>query len=123
MGAQPGDSSNEGAFQLLSHVEDNISEDDSVKRIANYFSHISQEFPPLNFELLQDNVKAKLNSPTYSEQLPQLSDYLIYEQIRKSKKPRSSVPGDLPRRLVQEFGPEMAAPAGIIFRNIMRTED
>ena len=121
MGAQPGDVSDEGVFQLQSHIEDNLSEEDSVEKIANYFSQISQEFPPLSCELLPDNVKAKLNSPSSPEQLPQLSDYQIYQQIRRSKKPRSSVPGDLPRRLVQEFGPEMAAPAGHIFRNIMRT--
>ena len=53
--------------------------------------------------------------------MPQLSDYQVYEQIRKSKKPRSNVPVDLPRRLVQEFAPEIAAPAGKIFRRIMNT--
>ena len=42
-------------------------------------------------------------------------------KIRKSKKPKSSVPGDLPRRIVQEFGPELAGPAGQIFRNIVKT--
>ena len=121
MGAQPGDCSDEGAFQLQSHIEDNLSEDDSVERIANYFSQISQEFPPLNFDLLPNNVKSKLSNPSNQEEIPQLSDYQIYEQIKKSKKPKSSVPGDLPRRLVQEFAPEMAAPAGLIFRNIMKT--
>ena len=33
----------------------------------------------------------------------------------------SSVPGDIPRRLVQEFGPELATPAAKIFRNIVQT--
>ena len=37
------------------------------------------------------------------------------------KKPRSSVPGDLPRRIVQEFSPELATPAAEIFRNILKT--
>ena len=31
------------------------------------------------------------------------------------------MPGDLPRRIIQEFGPELATPAGKIFRNIVKT--
>ena len=46
---------------------------------------------------------------------------VIYENIKRSKKPRSCVPGDVPRRIVQEFGPELATPAGKIFRNIVKT--
>ena len=98
MAAQPGDCSDEGTFQLQSHMEDNLSEDDSVERIATHFFQISQEFPPLNFKLLPDDVKTKLQSPSCHDNMPQLSAYQVYEQIRKSKKPRSNVPGDLPRR-------------------------
>ena len=53
--------------------------------------------------------------------IPILSDFEVYEQIRKSKKPKSSVPGDLPRRLVKEFGPELAAPVAKIYRNIVKS--
>ena len=121
MAAQPGDCSDEGTFQLQSHMEDNLTEDDSVEKISVHFSQIRQEFPPLNVDLLPDDVKAKLKSPSNQNEMPQLSDYQVYEQLRKSKKPRSNVPGDLPRRLVKEFAPEIAAPAGRIFRNIMNT--
>ena len=31
--------------------------------------------------------------------------------------------GDLPRRIVKEFAPELAAPAGKIFRNIVQIGD
>ena len=41
--------------------------------------------------------------------------------MKKTKKPRSHVPGDLPRRLVQEFAPELAAPVGKIIRNIVQS--
>ena len=82
---------------------------------------IVKSFPPLDYNLLPDQVKTKLSCPINPEELPEISDYELYEKIRKSKKPRSSVPGDLPRRLVQEFGPELATPAGRIFRNIVKT--
>ena len=66
-------------------------------------------------------MKVKLSQPTNPDEIPDITDYAVYENIKKSKKPRSSVPGDLPRRIVQEFAPELATPAGIIFRNIAKS--
>ena len=120
MAAQPGDCSDEGGFTLQSHLDDNLTQEESVERIATHFSQISQEFPPFDFNLLPDNVKTKISCHN-PEELPEISDYEVYEQIRSSKKPRSSVPGDLPRRIVQEFSPELATPAAEIFRNILKT--
>ena len=121
MSSQPGDCEDETSFTLLSHIEDNLTPTQSIERIADYFSQISQEYPPLNIDLLPDNVKAKVLTPVNPDELPQLSDYEVYKKIRKSKKPRSHVPGDLPRRIVQEFCPELAAPASIIFNNITKS--
>ena len=40
--------------------------------------------------------------------------------IKSAKKPRSAgVPGDLPKKLVQEFPVELAKPMGLVFRSIM----
>jgi hypothetical protein len=121
MAAQPGDCSDEGSFTLQSHLEDNLSSEESTERIAEYFASISQEFPPLNRDQLPEHVKAKLDTPVTPDELPTIQDYVIYENIKRSKKPRSCVPGDVPRRIVQEFGPELATPAGKIFRNIVKT--
>ena len=41
--------------------------------------------------------------------------------MRKGKKTKSSVPGELPARLRHEFGPELAEPAAIIFNQIVIT--
>ena len=121
MSAQPGDQSDEGNFTLISHMEANLTNEQSIERIADHFSNISQEFPPLTVQSLPDDVKSKINQPVNPQDLPVISDHIVYEKIKQSKKPRSSVPGDLPRRLVQEFAPELAAPAGKIFRNITKT--
>ena len=120
MSSQPGDCSGDDSFDLLSHLEDNLTNEQSREKIANHFAKISQEYTPLDMKLLSKNVQEKIKSAEISK-LPHISDYQVYEKIRKSKKPRSSVPGDLPRRLVQEFGPELAAPAGLIFRNIVQS--
>ena len=121
MAAQPGDYLDEGSFTLLSHSEDNLSPEQSIEKIAQHFAKISQEFQPLNYDLLPKDVQTKLDQPIIESELPIVADHDVYEKICKQKKPRSSVPGDVPRRIVQEFAPEFATPAGIIFRNITKT--
>ena len=122
MASQPGDCLEEGTFTLQTHLEDNLTEEESIEKIANHFSLISQEYPPLDYNLLPDQVKTKLDCPYNQDDLPDLSDHSVYETIKHSKKPRSSTPGgDIPRRIVQEFGPELATPVGKIFRNILKT--
>ena len=121
MAAQPGDNQDEGSFTLLSHLEDNLTSEESIEKIAQHFASISQEFLPLNYNLLPPDVQIKLDQFISESELPEIQDHDVYLKIKKTKKPRSSVPGDLPRRIVQEFGPELAAPASKIFRNIIRT--
>ena len=114
MSAQPGDQSDEGNFTLISHLDANLTKEESIEKIAEHFSNISQEYLPLRVQSLPDAIQSKINQPVILEDLPEISDHIVYEKIQHSKKPRSSVPGDLPRRLVQEFAPELAAPAGNI---------
>ena len=121
LAAQPGDHTDEGSFKLSSHQEANITPEESIDRIAEHFSIISQEFAPLNYHLLPPDVQAKVDLPISESDIPDLPDHDVYQKIKKSKKPKSSVPGDIPRKLVQEFGPELALPAGKIFRNIVKT--
>ena len=121
LGAQPGDCTDEGSFTLSSHMDENLSTEDSIERIANHFAKISQEFPPLCETLLPDTVKEKVSQIFSAQDLPEITEHNMYKAIRKSKKPKSQVPGDLPRRLIQEFGPELAAPAAKILRNIVQT--
>ena len=119
MAGQPGDYLDEGTFTLLSHTEDNLSPEESIEKIAQHFAKISQEFQPLNYHSLPVDVKSQLEKPVHEKDLPVIEDHDVYRKILKQKKPRSCVPGDLPRRVVQEFAPELAAPAGKIFQSII----
>ena len=85
MAAMPGDCSDEGSFDLLSHLEDNLSVEESIERIANHFSQISQEFPPINVDLLPEKVKTKICQPIQPKECPDILDYQIYGQIKRSK--------------------------------------
>ena len=121
MGAKPGDSLDDGSFNLIEHLEANLTNSESVERIASYFARVSQEYPPLNISTLPASVKSKLDDPDKLDQAPVLSESEIMEKIMKSKKPKSGIPGDLPRRIVQQFAPQLAKPFTFIYNNIIQS--
>ena len=119
LGAQPGDCTDSNTFTLPSHLSDNLTEAESAERIADHFSDISKSFPPLSTDLLPDRVQTKLN--TDKSQPPSISAEETWEKIKCAKKPKSGVPGDLPKQLVQEFSIELAEPLSRIIRKIVET--
>ena len=62
LGARPGDCDEMNTFTLPSHS--NLSPEQSAEIIADPFSQISQEYPPLSEASLPDRVKAKLKEGT-----------------------------------------------------------
>ena len=52
---------------------------------------------------------------------PVLDEFEVYNKLRKSKKPNSLVPGDLPIKIVNEFTPELAKPVCQIYNKITET--
>ena len=65
-------------------------------------------------------MRGKIQSPDLSV-VPTLEEYQVFKKISKAKKPNSSVPGDLPKKIVQEFCCELSAPVTIIYRSILKT--
>ena len=53
--------------------------------------------------------------------IPKLSEFEVYKKLCKAKKPNSSVPGDLPKKIIQEFSCELAQPVTVIFNSILST--
>ena len=117
MGAQPGECNEEGSFTLPSHV--NLTPLESANLIAEHFSKISREFPHLNQETLPDRVLDKLNQPESESKVPYIMEHDVYNKIKNANKPKSGVPGDLPRKLVSEFAPELAKPVCKIYNTIV----
>ena len=121
LGARPGDCDMEAGFSLTTHVEENLSPKESVERFADYFSKISQEYLPLDINRLSESVRNKLQAPVNIREIPKIEAYQVWETMKKRRKTKSSVPGELPARLRHEFGPELAEPAAIIFNQIAST--
>ena len=55
LGARPGECGEEAGFTLASHVEQNLTPQQSVESIADYFSAISQQYDPLNIQNLPES--------------------------------------------------------------------
>ena len=93
-------------FTLPDHETLGYTAEQSAEVIAQHFAKISCDFPPLSEYNLPIRVVEKLKSR--DDQPPNVSDYEVWRQIIATKKPRSGVPKDLPRTIIQEFAPEIA---------------
>ena len=118
LGAKPGECSDLSTFSLPVYESENLTEEQSAQRLAEYFAEISAEFPPLSTNLLPARVQEKIQ---LSEKPPIVSEYDVYRKICAAKKPRSGIPGDLPKPIIQEFSPELAAPVSRIINSMFQT--
>ena len=119
MGAMPGECEDGSTFELPAF--ENLTPLESAEKISDHFSKISQEFPPLKLENLPERVQLKLKHPESESKVPTLMEHEVYRKIQATNKPKSGVPGDLPRRLIKEFGPELAVPTCRIFNAINKS--
>ena len=107
------------SFYLPSHMDMNLSAQQSANILADHFSKISQEFEPIDPNKFSAGLKAKLAS--CDEEIPVLEEHLLYQKINSAKKPNSCVPGDLPKQLVCNFAVELALPVTYIFNTITQS--
>ena len=49
---------------------------------------------------------------------PILTDEEVYKRIKKARKPKSQVPGDLPPKLVKQCAHTLTKPVTVIFNSI-----
>ena len=119
LGTRPGENAT-STFTLPSHADNNLTAQQSAEVIADHFAAISQDYDPISIDNFPPKMKEALSNPDLSA-VPCLSDYQVYTKICKSKKPNSAVPGDLPKKIVQEFSCELSTPVTIIYNSILRT--
>ena len=112
----------EKSFTLTSHIEENLSDEEQLDRISDYFVSIAEEFPKLKIEDLSDEVKMKLDNIDESE-IPHVSANYIYSVMREIKKKKSSVPGDLPPRLFNNDDVRLALsePGAMLVNTVAKT--
>ena len=82
-------------------------------RLAAYFNQISNQYEPLK----EEDVPI-----TFERTLPVLTTAQVTDRMRKSKKPTSTVPGDIPSLLYSRFPEKLAIPVTHIFNLITSTK-
>ena len=118
LGERPGENANE-VFKISSHVDQELSSKESAEKIAGFFSEISQQYEPLEFEKLPIRVQNKLNDREVKPEL--LEPHEVLSILKKRKLKNSRVPGDIPAKVKREFLPELATPLAKIFNRINET--
>ena len=108
-------------FTLPNHADLELSDSEIAERLAIYFSAISQEFEPLKFEELPRSIRDSVENSIGDQTKPSLNEWQVYRRLSVAKKPKTTVPGDIPIKLVKDFTPELATPIAKIFNRITET--
>ena len=109
----------EDSFNIHSHLESNLSPLESAEILANYFSAISQEFEAIDEKNFTPDLREKPITADYND-VPIIEEHIVYKKILSAKKPNSSVPGDLPKKVVTTFAVELAKPGKLMYNAITR---
>ena len=120
LGAHPVDF--DSGFTLPEHTDLGLTPVQSVELIAEHFAAISNTFDPIEINNFSPSLREKLITNCVSVS-PKLDEHEVYKKLCKAKKPNSSVPGDLPKKVLREFTPELAVPVTRIFNSILSTHE
>ena len=90
----------------IADCDRNKNEKVIAEELADYFNEISSEYDSVNMRDLPS---------TYDRPIFALTEDMIVKRIKESKKPNSSVPGDIPPRLIMALSETIAVPACKIF--------
>ena len=96
-------------FDVRTLMPDGQSDEDTAEELAHYFNRISDEFEPLS----EGDVPL-----TREKEMPVLHEYEVAARIRKFRKPKSTVPGDIFPHLVTQFADFLAIPLTNIYNKI-----
>ena len=109
---RPGDNTS-NTFTLASHVDRNLTAEESAEEILAYFVRISQEFTPIEENILQELVIEKLENGPFDHL--EIVEHGICENMKKARK-TDSVPGYKATEVLQEFLPELATQIAAILK-------
>ena len=99
-------------FDVRELMEEGKPDEEIAEDLAEYFNRISKEFDPLG----PGDIPC-----TRDEELPVLHEYEVAARIRKFRKPKSTVPGDIFPQLVTQFADFLAIPLTSVYNCITET--
>ena len=123
LGDGPCEADKQKEYTIPSYVEQGLSPEEAANKLADHFSAISQTVPPLDVEKFHPALRLEISKGRSQPNKPILSQHDIYRKLLRIKKPNSSVPGDVPKRLIAEYPFLWAEPAAKIFNNIIQSAE
>ena len=121
LGDGPGAVDKRKEFTIPSYIEEVLTPDQAANRLANHFAAISQTVAPLDINKFHPSLRLEILAGISLKTKPKLSQHDVYRKLLKIKKPNSSVPGDVPKRLISEYPFMWAEPATKIFNTIIQS--
>ena len=91
-----------------------VTNKEGAQLIANHFAAVSNQYSPL------DNKQLPSYLPAEAPQ--QLSEYDIYQRLKRQKKTKTTLPIDIPHKLKKEFSPELATPLADIINECLKQQ-
>ena len=79
-------SSPTSSFEIASFIDGGYSDQQSADLLADHFSRISQEFDPIDIDLLPPNIKSELRKGRLEQAGPVLEELDVYKKVSKAKK-------------------------------------
>ena len=99
-------------FDVRSLCPVGSSDAEVAELLADFFNRISSEFSALE----------PADIPvTFDRHLPLLQPWDVAARIKKFKKPKSQIPGDIPPDLVTKFSDQLAVPLTYIYNQVLNT--
>ena len=99
-------------FDVRDLMPEGQTDEQTAEELASFFNRISDEFDPLG----PGDIPC-----TREKELPELHEYEVAARIRRFKKPKSTVPGDIFPQLVTQFADFLAPPLTDIYNCITVT--
>ena len=119
LSARPGENLS-STFSLPTHVDANVTPQQSAEAIVKYFAKISQEYVPIEEDVSSSWMDAqnKLNQGPCEH--PYIQEHSMFSNMKDAKK-TDTVPGDIPAAILQEFLPEFTTPITAILKQAVET--
>ena len=94
------------------HIDElnGLSDEAQAEKIADHYASISNEYEPIRDEDFPAYINAKLSPP-------KISSAKVVKVIKTMNKQAAAVPGDLPIRIIAEFGDQLSRPLAHIINS------
>ena len=98
------------------HVEQimHLSEKEQANKITENFAQVSNEYSPLRTS------DKDLNQATNLKPTPVLTEYQVYEFLKRIKTNTATVKDDIPSKVIKEFACELSAPITEIINTMVK---